>query len=188
MKANSTTLDPSEGVHIIFVEILARRRNIHPTNARRILNEMGLKPIRLSGKTLRYRLDELIAAEEATRTKLQWWRSDKRDLRPDSYAHQKRLTRELSDARTKPFLTELTPPVRRQTKQKRDREALRRLKREARERRRRTRSILDSATMRHISSGARVQQLVNSGSDCEKTEQAGAARYLSAERSFSFPA
>ncbi len=70
MKANPETLDPREEVYITFVEILARWRNIHPTNARRILNEMGLKPVRLTGKTLLYRLDELIAAEESCRNQL----------------------------------------------------------------------------------------------------------------------
>jgi hypothetical protein len=70
MKANPATLDPRAIVFITFIEILARWRNIHPTNARRILNEMGLKPVRLSGKTLLYRLDELEAAEKAAQNKL----------------------------------------------------------------------------------------------------------------------
>jgi hypothetical protein len=91
MKANSVTLDPSEQVNITFVEILARWRNIHPTNARRILNEMGLKPIRLSGKTLLYRLDELVAAEEATRTKLPTIRGTAKEKHAQKKAQRKEV-------------------------------------------------------------------------------------------------
>ena len=70
MNSNPASLDPRAVVFITFVEILARWRNIHPSNARRILNEMGLEPVRLSGKTLLFRLDELERAEESCRSKL----------------------------------------------------------------------------------------------------------------------
>ncbi len=64
-------LEPArEEEFITFPKLRERWGDLHPTNARKILIKLGIKPYRLTNRTVLFKLAEVVAAEEASRDRL----------------------------------------------------------------------------------------------------------------------
>jgi hypothetical protein len=73
MKAKPENLLATSREEQVFIDlerICARWGGLHRSNAKRILNKAGIKPSRLTNRTVLYALSEIVALEEAARDQL----------------------------------------------------------------------------------------------------------------------